>query len=140
MGKELHIVIPSSTEFVGPIMSFCYALFKDKALNESQVSNVVTAVIEAIANAINHGNRGDVRKNIEVALTVQANTLSVAIQDEGPGFNPADLPDPLSPENLLKPGGRGIFLIKSFMDRVDFEFTDHGTCLRMQKAFDHPIE
>jgi serine/threonine-protein kinase RsbW len=138
--KELSIIIPSSTEFIGPIMSFLYALFKNKGIEENVVSNVVTSVIEAVANAIYHGNKADVNKKIEISMYVDENSLNIEVQDEGEGFDATNLPDPLAPENLLKPYGRGIFLIKSFMDNVDFVFEGKGTKLIMKKVFDCNIE
>jgi serine/threonine-protein kinase RsbW len=140
MVKELNIIIPSSKEFVGPIMSFLYALFKNKGIEETVVSNVVTSVIEAVANAINHGNRADLNKKIEISVCVDRNKLNIEVQDEGEGFDVTKLPDPLAPENLLKPTGRGIFLIKAFMDNVDFDFKGKGAKLIMEKVFDRTIE
>jgi serine/threonine-protein kinase RsbW len=140
MVKELHIVIPSSTEFVGPIMSFLYALFKNKNIEEPVVSNVVTSVIEAVANAITHGNNTDIHKKIEIIIYVHEKSLRIEVQDEGQGFSVESLPDPLAPENLLKPCGRGIFLIRSFMDSVEFGFQSNGTRLVMKKEFDRRIE
>jgi len=138
--KEVKIVIPSSPEFIGPIISFCHTLFKNKGIEDLMVSNVVTSVIEAIANAITHGNKTDVTKKIAIAIHVDQHTLNIEIQDEGNGFDVANLPNPLAPENLLKPSGRGIFLIKSFMDRVEFDFQEKGAKLIMQKVFDKNIE
>jgi len=140
MVKKLSIIIPSSIEFVGPVMSFLYALFKNKGIEETVVSNVVTSVIEAVANAINHGNKADVTKKIAISIYVDKNHLNIEVQDEGNGFDVTTLPNPLAPENLLKPCGRGIFLIKSFMDNVDFDFNGNGTKLIMQKVFDRNIE
>ncbi len=140
MVKELNIVVPSSTEFVGPIMSFLYILFKDKGIEQTVVANVVTSVIEAVANAIIHGNKADTNKKIKISVCVDKNKINIEVQDEGEGFDATNLPNPLAPENLLKPCGRGIFLIKTFMDNVDFDFEKKGTKLIMQKVFDHDIE
>ena len=140
MVKELRIVIPSSTEFVGPIVSFLHALFQNKGIEEKIVANVVTSVIEAVANALKHGNHADAAKKIAIALLVDRNTLAIEVQDEGAGFDATNLPDPLAPENLLAPCGRGIFLIKSYMDQVAFRFEPKGTTLSMQKVFAHNIE
>jgi serine/threonine-protein kinase RsbW len=140
MVKELSLVIPSSIEFVGPIMSFFYTLFKDKGIEEHVVSNVVTSVIEAIANAINHGNHADDTKKIAIGICVDKNNLTIEVKDQGPGFDVSSLPDPLAPENLLKPCGRGIFLIRSFMDNVEFRHEDGGMKLCMQKVFPFNIE
>lgn len=139
-GNELHIVIPSSIEYVGPIMSFLNALFRNKGIDDSAIANVVTAVIEAIANAITHGNHSDLRKKIDILILAHQNILSIEVQDEGAGFDVSTLPDPLAPENILKPSGRGIFLIKAFMDSVAFDFSGTGTRLLMKKVFARSIE
>jgi serine/threonine-protein kinase RsbW len=138
--KEVKIVIPSSPEFIGPIISFFHTLFKNKGIEDLVVSNVVTSVIEAIANAITHGNKADVAKKVAIAIHVDQHTLNIEVQDEGNGFDVTNLPNPLASENLLKPYGRGIFLIKSFMDRVEFDFQEKGTKLIMQKMFDKNVE
>lgn len=96
------------------------------------------AVREAVANAIKHGNRQDPGKKVEVELLVEGEELIVRIVDQGNGFDPSSLADPLEPENLLKPDGRGIFYMGKFMDAVDYDFRDHGgtrVTLRKRIAF-----
>jgi serine/threonine-protein kinase RsbW len=87
---------------------------------------LVTALREALANAILHGNRQDSSRVVRVAFAINQQTLTIRVEDEGEGFNPADVPDPTDPENLLRPSGRGIFYMKQFMDSVDFETTQAG--------------
>jgi len=92
------------------------------------------AVRESVINAIKHGNRGDEGKRVTVALTSQPNALEVRVQDEGKGFDPAAVPDPLAEENLLKVDGRGIFFMRQFMDEVSYSFPKQGgTVVRMLK-------
>ncbi len=138
--KELNISIPSSTEFVGPIIKFFYTLFTNKGIEESVVSNVVTSVIEAVGNAITHGNKEVSNKTVSILIQVNRNTINIIVQDEGEGFDVESLPDPIAPKNLLNPCGRGIFLIKNLMDNVMFDFSDKGTTIIMEKVFDHNIE
>jgi serine/threonine-protein kinase RsbW len=80
------------------------------------------AVRESVINAIKHGNANDVGKRVHVEVTpIEGETprgVWIRVRDEGPGFDPACLPDPLAPENLLKSSGRGIFLMRSFMDEM----------------------
>lgn len=91
-------------------------------LDEDALHWVSVAVRESVINAIKHGNAGDARKRVHVELTPLETSaprgISIRVRDEGPGFDPDTLPDPLAPENLLKSSGRGIFLIRSFMDEV----------------------
>jgi len=92
------------------------------------------AVRESVVNAIKHGNRMDENKRVEVVLNLGPEALEVAIHDEGKGFDPAGVGNPLAPENLLKADGRGIFFMRSFMDEVSYSFpTRGGTVVRMVK-------
>jgi len=78
------------------------------------------ALREAVANAIKHGNRLDLSKNVHVEMDLVADTLAICIRDEGEGFEPTAVGDPLAPENRLKTSGRGIFYMRTFMDEVRF--------------------
>ena len=133
--QELRIELPSNTEYVGPLTSFFSTLFKNKGMEEALISNVVTAIIEAVANAMKHGNQSDIEKKTTIIVLIGEGSLHVEILDEGQGFDLATIPDPLSPENVMNLTGRGIFLIKSFMDSVDFDFSGKGTRLVMGKEF-----
>ena len=91
-------------------------------LDEDALHWVAVAVRESVINAIKHGNGNDERKRVHVELTpLESQTpsgIAIRVRDEGPGFDPSTLADPLAPENLLKASGRGIFLIRSFMDEA----------------------
>jgi serine/threonine-protein kinase RsbW len=88
------------------------------------------AVRECVINAIKHGNRGDLGKHVFVEFTTDARAaaaeLLISVRDQGEGFDPAELADPLAPENLLKASGRGIFLIRTFMDDVALRRVPEG--------------
>ncbi len=92
------------------------------AFDEDALMWMEVAVRESIINAIKHGNRHDRSKYVTVAFTTRpapaAGELEISVQDEGEGFDPESLADPLAPENLLKSSGRGIFFMRSFMDEV----------------------
>lgn len=89
-------------------------------LNDDIYGNIMIAVTESVHNAIQHGNSGDAKKSVYLSLTLQENVIRFTVQDEGPGFSYENLPDPTSPENLERPGGRGIFLMKHLSDEVNF--------------------
>lgn len=99
-------------------------------LDDEAIHWMGVAVRESVINAIKHGNGNDVRKRVYVAFTPLNNGglpgLRIRVRDEGPGFDPSDLPDPLAPENLLKASGRGIFLIRSFMDEMVLQRAPEG--------------
>jgi serine/threonine-protein kinase RsbW len=93
-------------------------------------------VREAAVNAVLHGNAYDPQKKITASFENTGSALIIRISDQGKGLDPATLPDPLAPENLLSGSGRGIFLIRSFMDEVHFKQLHPGTELTLIKNLD----
>ena len=93
-------------------------------INEDLYGNILVALTEGVTNAIYHGNKGDPQKNIDISFKTSTNMVSFIIKDEGPGFDFSHLPDPTNPENIEKPNGRGVFLMRNLADRVSFE--DNG--------------
>jgi serine/threonine-protein kinase RsbW len=103
--------------------------------DEEATHYISVAVRESVVNAIKHGNGMDEAKRVGVEFLLQAGALEVEVRDEGSGFDPQGLPDPLAPENLLKTAGRGVFFMRSFMDDVAYLFPARGgTVVRMRKA------
>jgi serine/threonine-protein kinase RsbW len=88
--------------------------------DEQQQFHVELALEEALVNAIKHGNQLDPGKRVLVRYDVSPQRFEIRIEDEGPGFNPSDVPDPTAPENLERPCGRGLLLIRNFMDDVRY--------------------
>jgi serine/threonine-protein kinase RsbW len=86
---------------------------------------------EALINAIKHGNKLDPKKKVHVEASVTTRETEIIVEDEGPGFNRSTVPDPTAEENLLKCSGRGILLMETYMDRV--EYSNHGRRVRMIK-------
>lgn len=101
--------------------------------DEETQSSIAMAVREAVVNAVLHGNAYDRNKQVKVAFDVTEQDLIVTVADQGSGVNPDELPDPLSPENILRGSGRGIFLIRAFMDEVNFRQLHPGTELTLIK-------
>ena len=92
------------------------------------------AVRESVVNAMKHGNRGNEKKRVRVSFVIHPRALEVSVWDEGPGFDPRRIPDPVADENLLKTDGRGIFFMRSFMDEVEYLFPpEGGTLVRLVK-------
>ncbi len=100
--------------------------------------SVRMALEEAIVNAIKHGNQLDHRKQVRVTCKVSAARLWIKISDEGPGFDPRQVPDPTDPENLENPSGRGIMLMRSYMNRV--EYNELGNVVEMEKQRENSSE
>jgi serine/threonine-protein kinase RsbW len=107
-------------------------------LDEDALHWVSVAVRESVVNAIKHGNKSDESKRVVVEFTPlpvdEPDQLVIHVQDEGEGFDPEEIADPLAPENILKSSGRGIFLIRSFMDDVQLQRgRERGMQVRMVK-------
>jgi len=87
--------------------------------DEEELHRLGIAVRETVVNAVVHGNRYNARKKVHLVVASNQDRLTVSVTDEGPGFDWASLPDPVAAENLLEQSGRGLFLIRSFVDQVD---------------------
>jgi serine/threonine-protein kinase RsbW len=117
----ISIQIPSIIDNVRMIESFIDNAKERFHLEDDIYGNIMIAVTEAVNNAIKHGNAGNSVKNVYLSLILNESLLKFTIQDEGKGFDYHNLPDPTAPENLEKPGGRGIFLMKHLSDEVEFK-------------------
>ena len=95
--------------------------------DEDTRGNIAMAVREAVVNAVLHGNAYDTSKQVTLSFETTTEDLRVKVTDQGAGLDPATVPDPLAPENILRGSGRGIFLIRAFMDEVNFRQTHPGT-------------
>ncbi len=87
---------------------------------EDDFNRILLALSEAVNNAIIHGNQQDPEKEVDINTKLETGTLIVSVQDEGDGFDPDSIPDPLKEENLLNEGGRGVYLIEQYADGVKF--------------------
>ncbi|WP_439880842.1 ATP-binding protein [Pontibacter sp. MBLB2868] len=118
--NQVKIQIPSLIENIRVIESFIDNSKDEFEFEDDIYGNIMVAVTESVNNAIRHGNKFDKDKNVYLTLQVEQNQLSFEIEDEGPGFDYENLPDPTAPENLENPGGRGIFLMRNLCDEVNF--------------------
>ncbi len=89
-------------------------------VNEDSYGNMMIALTEAVNNAITHGNQNNPNKFVNIGFENNNNQLIFKISDEGDGFNFSNLPDPTDPENIDKPNGRGVFLMKNLADSMEF--------------------
>lgn len=119
--NTIKIQIPSLPENIKIIESFIDNAKESYKFNDDIYGNVMIAVTEAVNNAIFHGNKEDKNKKVTLTLELHEDEINFKVEDEGPGFDPESLPDPTAPENLEKPGGRGIFIIKNLADKYKFE-------------------
>lgn len=125
--------LESSLESVDKVEQTAEQMARNAGVDEDETFRFSMAVREAAVNAVLHGNAYDPQKRITAIFENTGKDLIIRISDQGKGLDPATLPDPLAPENLLRGSGRGIFLIRSFMDEVHFRQLHPGTELTLIK-------
>ena len=134
VSSSCHLVVSSRVENIELVQVVLKDALGGLTLDEETRHWIDIAVREAMANAIKHGNQGDPEKTIEVDLGLDDGALTIRIEDQGEGFDPSSVADPLAPENLLRPSGRGIFYMKSFMDAIEYDFSSgQGTTVILRK-------
>ncbi len=121
MIDSIQIQIPSLPENIRIVESFIDNAKEKYQLNDDIYGNIMIAVTESVNNAILHGNKSDNKKNVSLHLLLEKSQIRFTVEDQGTGFDFDNLPDPTLPENLSKPGGRGIFLMKNLCDEVAFK-------------------
>lgn len=133
-GHELHLTFGSRFENIELVQTAIDEAVAGHGADEDARHWIGLAVREAVANAIKHGNRQEAGKRVDVDLVFEDGFVDIVITDEGEGFEPETVRDPLAPENLFKTNGRGIFYMKKFMDDVSYDKRPSGgTILRLRK-------
>ncbi|MBS1490090.1 MAG: ATP-binding protein [Bacteroidetes bacterium] len=127
--KNISIEVPSLSENIRIIESFIDNAKEKYRFDDDIYGNIMIAVTEAVNNAIRHGNKNDSSKNVTISLSFEDGLIKFKISDEGTGFDYHNLPDPTAPENIEKPGGRGVFLMKHLSDEVTFK--DNGKVVEL---------
>jgi len=134
--QTTRLVLPSHIEAVADGAAAATDFIQSCGVGEDAAFGVDVAVREAITNAMVHGNKEDEAKTIELTLNCLGRELEIEVRDQGEGFDPTSIPDPTEPANILKTSGRGIFLMRSFMDEVQWSMRpEGGTTVRMTKKF-----
>lgn len=130
MEKEQNLSFASKTENISLVEKLIDQICADFKVSEDHYGNMLVALTEAVNNAILHGNKSNPNKQIDVNFMPQgSNQLTFRIKDQGDGFDFDSLPDPTNPENLEKPNGRGVFLMRHLADKV--EFSDNGSAVTL---------
>lgn len=131
--KRVVYKLDSTLDSVNEAEQKASKLAVESGLDEDTVQRIEMAVREAAVNAVYHGNAYDPNKKMTLTMERTPESLVITIADQGMGLEETEIPDPLAPENLLKPHGRGIFLIRSFMDEVRIRKLDPGTEITLIK-------
>jgi serine/threonine-protein kinase RsbW len=131
--SRASLTLDSSLDSVNKVEQTAEQWGTRAGFDEDTVSHIAMAVREAAVNAVLHGNSYDKDKHIIASFETTTDALIIRISDQGPGMDPDNVPDPLAPENILRGSGRGIFLIRAFMDEVNFRQLHPGTELTLIK-------
>jgi serine/threonine-protein kinase RsbW len=129
--RPVELTIASELSEARRVQSEIEQALRSGRYSDHDIFAIRLAIEEALINAIKHGNQMDRAKTVRVAYYVSQDRFDVEIVDQGPGFDPEDVPDPTSPENLERPCGRGLLLMKHYMTEV--AYSDRGRSVRMFK-------
>jgi serine/threonine-protein kinase RsbW len=130
------VTIPSEFSEGHRVIDEIMAAVAESGFADRDIFHIRLALEEGIVNAIKHGNQMEPEKLVRISYRVSPDVFSIRIEDEGVGFNPSDLPDPTAFENIDKPCGRGVMIIKGFMTTV--EYHGRGNVLAMTKVKSAP--
>lgn len=137
--ETIHLQIPSRLELLALLDCVTLALCERMKFDSDTTSQVTMSVIEAGTNAIQHGHNREASKMVDVSFMLHPDRFQIEVTDTGKGFDVESINgDATSPEHLLDPRGRGIFIMRACMDSVDFEFNARGTLCRLVKARPKP--
>ncbi|MEP7272675.1 MAG: ATP-binding protein [Acidobacteriota bacterium] len=130
----VELTIASHLDFIDLVTALTDNITHMVGFDEEAAYWINMAVRESVANAIEHGNKYDPQKSVDIRFTVGVDALRVTVRDFGEGFDPGTLPDPLDPNNLLNPAGRGILYMRTFMDNVEYaRHPESGMVVSMTK-------
>lgn len=136
--QEFKVSIPSDTAEGQAVQERIVVLLEKLGYPARDVFGVRLALEEALVNAIKHGNKHDPCKQVHIRCRADRDVVCITIEDEGPGFVPGEVPDPTLEENLEKPSGRGIMLMRAFMSSI--EYNDTGNQVTLEKRRDVPVD
>ncbi len=127
MGNQKYqLKIPSSQDHLAEADRFLESHLKEIGLDNDEIADLAISTTELINNAIVHGNKFDPEKEVTIVLEVLDDRLEITINDQGSGFVPDEVPNPVDDENLLKEAGRGIFIVRSLVDDLRIETNSDG--------------
>jgi serine/threonine-protein kinase RsbW len=126
LANEIEVIISSALDNLDLIQTLTDCITNFMSFDEDSAHWIGMSVRESVTNAIQHGNKLDLSKTVDIRFEVMPDRLSISVKDQGNGFKADDIPNPLDAENLLKPSGRGIFYIRTFMDEVEFRSLSQG--------------
>ncbi len=135
--RVVTFVLESSRETISRAADMLSSVIEEFGLSDDAAFDIELAAEEAVANAVEHGNKSDPAKMVHVRCERKSDRITVVVCDEGEGFNPSQIPDPTLPENILKEHGRGIFIMRSLCDCV--LYNEKGNEVAIVKKIPAPV-
>lgn len=129
--RTIRMTLPSNPKSIKRVEGFIHKIEKHTHLDEIQTNKLMVSLTEAVNNAILHGNKADAKKKVAVVCLCLPDELVITIADEGKGFKLSNVKNPLEDENLLRTSGRGIFLMRTLMDKVEYEIGKKGSTVTL---------
>jgi serine/threonine-protein kinase RsbW len=126
IANEIDVIISSALDNLDLVQTLTDCITNFMRFDEDAAHWIGMSVRESVTNAIQHGNKLDLSKKVDICFVVSPDQLSILVRDQGNGFRAEDIPNPLEATNLLKPSGRGIYYIRTFMDEVEFRSLSQG--------------
>lgn len=126
---EKNIRIESRINNLGIVENMVDTITRDAGISKENYGKILVSILEAVNNAIVHGNKNDEHKIVEIKIKLKNNSLFIEVTDQGMGFKPEEVPDPTEPENIENANGRGVFLMKRLADEI--EFNKKGNSVKM---------
>ena len=127
--KSTMLRLTSNPRNISQLEPFVKRAVEKYKLSPDQYGNILISVTEAVNNAIIHGNRNDESKSVRISMKKNDASLAIRVSDEGRGFDFQSIPDPTTPDNVCKCGGRGVFLMQQLSDRIKFD--NNGSTVEM---------
>ncbi len=136
--KEFEMSFGSNIQFLDLVQEISQSITRMAGFDDEASHWICLSIRESVTNAIQHGNQEDESKRVGVRFRIDRHRLLISISDQGPGFDESSLPDPLDTGNLLKPSGRGVFFVHTFMDKVTYRnLRQGGFEVTMEKWIKH---
>jgi serine/threonine-protein kinase RsbW len=126
IANEIDVIINSALDNLDLIQTLTDCITDFMRFDEDSAHRIGMSVRESVTNAIQHGNKLDQNKKVDISFLIDTDRLCISVRDQGSGFKADAIPSPLENDNLLKPSGRGIFYIRTFMDKVEFRSLPQG--------------
>lgn len=126
------ITIPSHIDNLRIIEKIIDEISAENGIKGESYGKILVATMEAVNNAIVHGNKSDVRKDVNIQIEIKDSLLEISVEDQGKGFDPRQIPDPTKPENIENISGRGVYLMSRLADEIEFNDSGNRVTIRFK--------